>query len=288
VQTVPVPSHGGIPVHGEHGRRVRRVELQAMQQAGVRNQFNLLNDEGLDEGDAELAAALLRGEEVPHRQEAGIVLEQPEEREAATEEEEQEQENAGAGMRLWVCIGGGVVVLLAAGLVHLGAGLVRVYSFSAGLLLATTAAVIARAAPEQERLGLAAWGYRASRTFLVLLAATATVRATLPHVFVRPAPIHPFGAAYRDIVADAGMVAWIRGAAHLVALLVASVAAASGPRRFPTRRPGRPPAHCLTPCGGPVSRHCGSADCYGYPKMLDSLLWPFLSPFILSEPLMLN
>jgi hypothetical protein len=80
---------------------IRRVELQAMQQAGVRNQFNLLNDEGLDE-------------EVPHRQEADIVLEQPEEREAATEEEEQEQENAGAGMRLWVCIGGGVVVLLVA------------------------------------------------------------------------------------------------------------------------------------------------------------------------------
>jgi hypothetical protein len=243
--TVLVPSHGGIPVHGEHGKIVRRVKLQAMQPAGVRNQFNLLNDEGLDEGDAELAAALLRGEEVPHRQEAGVVVEQHEEREAATEEEEQEQENAGAGMRLWVCIGGGVVVLLAAGLVHLGAGLVRVYSFSAGLLLATTAAVIARAAPEQERLGLAAWGYRASRTFLVLLAATATVRATLPHVFVRPAPIHPFGAAYRDIVADAGMVAWIRGAARLVALLVASVAA------------GRSAFLLAGPAGHPltVSRH---------------------------------
>lgn len=71
----------------------------------------------------------------------------------------------------------------------------------AGVLLTLAALLAARDAPRQQQAArsLAAGG----RAFLLLLAVVAAVRATLRHALLASDPVHPFGAAYRDLFAGA-------------------------------------------------------------------------------------
>lgn len=110
------------------------------------------------------------------------------------------------------------------------------------LALAATHAVRpphVRDPPRSQRLGLGAWAWGGAPTFVVLLAATAATRAALRHPLLRPRHVYPFGAVYRDFVADVhlGPLAWTRAGTRLLVVLLACADAVrgalllAGPRR---------------------------------------------------------